>query len=518
MIRKSRCPIQVANSNRFLVLPQLHAGRPVQASGWVLALLLSLAPFALVRAQDSPSKEEPAKTEPAKTEPAKTEPAKTEPAKTEPAKTERAKTEPAKTEPAKTEPAKTEPAKTEPAKTEPAKTEPAKTEPAKTEPAKTEPAKTEPAKTEPAKTEPAKTEPAKTEPAKTEPAVKAPAADPKAAYAAYQAKLEEWKGLLKELRSLKLKFDTAESGETAAIRKQWDELIERGGAMIPALRELGMNAYVADPAADRELERFLLKLLKDDMSVDRYEEAAVLGRAMVEAGCESREALDQAGVAAYCVNDYDSAEKYLKRAESLGSISEFGRRLLALVPEYKALWTKEQEIRQQEVEKNDLPRVKMTTSQGAMVIELFENEAPDTVGNFINLVEKGFYKELPFHRVLSGFMAQGGCPQGNGTGGPGYNIYCECYRPDYRRHFRGTLSMAHAGRDTGGSQFFITFVPTEHLNGRHTAFGRVIEGIEVLSKLQRIDPEAKEKPAPDTIETIEVLRKRDHDYKPKKVQ
>ena len=150
---------------------------------------------------------------------------------------------------------------------------------------------------------------------------------------------------------------------------------------------------------------------------------------------------------------------------------------------------------------------------------MFENKAPDTVGNFISLVEKGFYNGLTFHRVLPQFMAQGGCPLGDGTGGPGYNIYCECYKDNYRKHFRGTLSMAHAGKDTGGSQFFLTFVPTSHLNGRHTAFGRVIEGLDVLSKIQRIDPESKDsKPEPDKIVKMEVVRKRDHEYKPNKSQ
>jgi cyclophilin family peptidyl-prolyl cis-trans isomerase len=115
-------------------------------------------------------------------------------------------------------------------------------------------------------------------------------------------------------------------------------------------------------------------------------------------------------------------------------------------------------------------------------------------------------------------MAQGGDPGGDGTGGPGYHIYCECYKDNYRKHFRGTLSMAHAGRDTGGSQFFITFVPTPQLNGRHTAFGRVIEGMDVLAKIQRRDPDAAPPlPQPDTIVKAEVIRKRDHKYVPTKV-
>ena len=111
----------------------------------------------------------------------------------------------------------------------------------------------------------------------------------------------------------------------------------------------------------------------------------------------------------------------------------------------KAGWAKEKKIREAEAKADDLPRVLMKTSAGDIEIELFENEAPNTVLNFITLVDKGFYNGLKFHRVLPGFMAQGGDPKGDGTGGPGYTIPCECYRPDHRLHFRGSLSMAHAG-------------------------------------------------------------------------
>ena len=156
--------------------------------------------------------------------------------------------------------------------------------------------------------------------------------------------------------------------------------------------------------------------------------------------------------------------------------------------------------------------------KGDIVIELYENEAPQTVGNFINLVESGYYNGLKFHRVLDGFMAQTGCPKGDGTGGPGYNIYCECYKSGYRRHFTGSVAMAKAApRDTGGSQFYITFRRTDHLDGKHTVFGRVIEGMDVVNSIQRINPEV---PAPidaDVIESAEVLRKRDHEYVPTKV-
>jgi cyclophilin family peptidyl-prolyl cis-trans isomerase len=123
---------------------------------------------------------------------------------------------------------------------------------------------------------------------------------------------------------------------------------------------------------------------------------------------------------------------------------------------------------------------------------------------------------------LSGIMMVGlqgsGKTTGDGSGGPGYEIYCECHQENARQHFRGTLSMAHIGRDTGGSQFFLTFKPTTHLNGRHTAFGRVIEGQDVLAKLQRRDPTRANPPQPDKIVKATVVRKRDHKYEPTKVK
>ena len=114
----------------------------------------------------------------------------------------------------------------------------------------------------------------------------------------------------------------------------------------------------------------------------------------------------------------------------------------------------------------------METSKGTINLELFDQDAPETVKNFVTLAEKGFYDGLNFHRVIANFMIQGGCPHGTGTGGPGYEIKCEI---NQQRHTPGTLSMAHAGKDTGGSQFFITHVDTPHLDGVHTVFGRTTD-------------------------------------------
>ncbi|UOE92442.1 peptidylprolyl isomerase [Alkalihalobacillus sp. LMS39] len=127
-----------------------------------------------------------------------------------------------------------------------------------------------------------------------------------------------------------------------------------------------------------------------------------------------------------------------------------------------------------------------------IIIEFFPEAAPGTVENFETLANKGYYNGLTFHRVIPGFVAQGGCPVGNGTGGPGYSIKCET-EGNPHKHERGSLSMAHAGKDTGGSQFFIVFEPQPHLNGVHTVFGKVIEGIDSVDRIQPNDVMAEVK-------------------------
>lgn len=125
------------------------------------------------------------------------------------------------------------------------------------------------------------------------------------------------------------------------------------------------------------------------------------------------------------------------------------------------------------------------TKKGVMKIKFFEKDAPNTVKNFIDLANKGFYNGLTFHRVIPNFVIQGGCPKGDGTGGPGYKINCEL-TGDNQYHDRGVLSMAHAGRNTGGSQFFICHNRdnTKHLDRNHTCFGKVYEGLEVIDQIR----------------------------------
>ncbi|MEI6489250.1 MAG: peptidylprolyl isomerase [Bacteroidota bacterium] len=133
-------------------------------------------------------------------------------------------------------------------------------------------------------------------------------------------------------------------------------------------------------------------------------------------------------------------------------------------------------------------KAEIVTAKGTMKVEFYEKDAPGTVKNFCDLAKKGFYDGLTFHRVIPGFVVQGGCPNGTGTGGPGYKIKCEL-TGDNQYHDKGVLSMAHAGRDTGGSQFFIVLDrnQTAHLDRNHTCFGKVVSGIEIVDQIRQGD-------------------------------
>jgi cyclophilin family peptidyl-prolyl cis-trans isomerase len=239
---------------------------------------------------------------------------------------------------------------------------------------------------------------------------------------------------------------------------------------------------------------------------------------MAAAGAADGNVLAVAATAALLLSRIDDADAWVTKAVAAGLPAGRAADLQQAIARDRPKVEAEMARRKAEAQADDLPRVKLATSAGDVIVELFENEAPNTVANFIALIEKGFYDGTPFHRVIGGFMAQGGDPTGTGSGGPGHAIACECSAPGARKHFLGTLSMAHAGKDTGGSQFFLTFRPTEHLDGKHTVFGRVIEGFDVLPKLTRTqDEQGRPVPGvnPDRIVKAEVVRKRNHPYEPK---
>jgi len=153
---------------------------------------------------------------------------------------------------------------------------------------------------------------------------------------------------------------------------------------------------------------------------------------------------------------------------------------------------------------SDRPRATLETSQGAIVIELYGDKAPKTVENFLKLAKDGFYNTVIFHRVIPGFMAQTGDPTGTGTGGPGYTFDDE-FSPDLRHDGPGVVSMANRGPNTNGSQFFITLAATPWLDGKHTVFGRVLEGQVILEQIAAVERDGNDRPLqPITIEHVRI--------------
>lgn len=308
---------------------------------------------------------------------------------------------------------------------------------------------------------------------------------------------QQWKDLDSKLAAKELELKSSETPEE--VRKEFYELMDQANVLIGKLKKTATAKLETEPD-DPNVIRTLMGLMLNDAQYNREAEVLELGDTLIASGINPQ---------------------YFEIASRSERLSIPSRELFD-----------ELIIRHSEAMAADLPRVKLKTTKGDIVLELYENEAPNSVKNFISLVESGYYTDSIFHRIIEGFMAQGGgfkLKDGKEVGGegPGYEIECECGVPNRRLHFPGCLSMAHRGKDTGGSQFFITFSRTSFLDGKHTCFGRVVEGHDVLEALTRThigrerSKRGVEEPIPgikkDRVLETMVIRKRNHPYVPKKV-
>ena len=326
---------------------------------------------------------------------------------------------------------------------------------------------------------------------------------------------EELKKLVGELTELQAEYQQP-NADKISIENKFNTTRDNARKAALALEQSASAAVLANPE-NADACAVVRDVLQSALQADNPKKTLSLVQTLDDAGKANEELLLTGATAAMITSELDLAEKFLKSAEEAGGSADKIASLQKAIDHERPKVDSEMAARAAEGKADDLPRVKIETTKGTIVVELFENEAPNTVANFISLVESHFYDGTPFHRVIPQFMAQGGDPTGTGTSGPGYTIDCECELPNARKHFLGSLSMAHAGKDTGGSQFFLTFRPTEHLDGRHTVFGRVIKGLDILPKITRTEgPQAR--PTQDKIISAEVIRKRDHAYEPKTTQ
>jgi cyclophilin family peptidyl-prolyl cis-trans isomerase len=332
--------------------------------------------------------------------------------------------------------------------------------------------------------------------------------------AEFDEAIAEIKKLMADLTVLQAQYQQPKA-DRAALAAEFERKKAAAEAAGKRLEDaaVAVLAVAPDDPGAREIAS---GVMAGSLQADDPEKTLAIAAALDQGGAIDGDAALLAATAAVILSRLDVADAWLEKAAAKAKPAQVAE-VRATVDHDRAKVEAELARRKTEAEADDLPRVKLTTSAGDLTVELFENEAPNSVANFLTLVAKGFYDGTPFHRVIGGFMAQGGDPTGTGSGGPGHAIACESEAPNARLHFRGSLSMAHAGKDTGGSQFFLTFRPTEHLDGKHTVFGRVIAGDEVLAQLARTqDGQGRPVPGvePDRIVTAEVLRKRDHAYEP----
>jgi cyclophilin family peptidyl-prolyl cis-trans isomerase len=366
------------------------------------------------------------------------------------------------------------------------------------------------------------------------------------AKAAFDQKFREYKAIVREIERLQAEFQDADAADREGINAAMAGQVAHAQSVINELIEAGTQAYRFAPNADPQISEFLEAVVRYYVAGreargpagqidggDQYERALPTVKVLIEGGTEDRKLLIWGFLCAFVTNDYDLAEEYLQKVQQLPpaekedsqpdaaekATMDLAAKLVPMLDQYRQWWATESKLRADEAEADDLPRVKLTTTKGEITLELFEDRAPQTVANFITLVQQGYYDGSLFHRVLPKFMAQGGAKDDDGSSRLGYSIRGEASRPDFRRHFRGSLSMGlQPGRpDSGGAQFFLTMVPTPHLDGQHTVFGRVIEGIEVLADLTRREtgPDPQQNaalPEPDRILKAEVLRDRGHEY------
>lgn len=323
--------------------------------------------------------------------------------------------------------------------------------------------------------------------------------------------------MMLRLSELQYLFPKSRGRQREAIYREYHEtIINQGPDMERAVVVAARKAFVENPNHDPAIADFLYAVVDESRHTKRPDESAEIAALLVDGDYQGEEAAIAAAETAFWADHFDDAERFFELAVERGEAAR----------EQADLYIEEIKLRRAEQKRDDLPRVKMSMSYGEggpsmdVVIELFEDQAPNTVANFNTLVETGWYDGLIFHRVeddktgpIEVSLVQGGCPLGDGSGGPPYRIACECLREDVRNHFRGSVAMARTEQlDSAGSQFYICRTPLPYLNGGYTVFGRVLSGMPIIDAAPIRNPKSPTTMPPLTITSAEVIRKRDHDY------
>ncbi|MCA9105715.1 MAG: peptidylprolyl isomerase [Planctomycetales bacterium] len=320
----------------------------------------------------------------------------------------------------------------------------------------------------------------------------------------------DWQQLTQQLETLRAEMGSATVERRTEIRELLLEQFTRLRGQVAELRAASLALYQLSPNQDEAVQEVLVRLAATDLYEDHVGQAEQIVRLMLENRSTFRGVSDLAGLISYCRDDFQAAKSFWREATDQGAISQANAALFQQIDQRITEYAEELEIRQREEGADGtLPVVELRTNKGNIRIVLYRNQAPTTVQHFIKLVDEDFYDSLAWHYVMPNTIAKTGCPIGDGTGTAGETIPSEAGRVDARRHFTGAVSMAikENDRDSASSQFFVSFRPAPRLDGHNTVFGRVIEGMDVLEQLTRVDASQPGHPRPDVVVEAVMLRR-----------
>ncbi len=292
------------------------------------------------------------------------------------------------------------------------------------------------------------------------------------------------------------------------------------------------KVYAAQPKEGHFVLEMMIEMLDRDCPKDLYDGLLPIAKALFENATDlSDNAYEEIGYVGFANHDFDLAEEAWGKISDSASLKPITKFYLNSIDQLRLRWEDESKMRLADRERDDNPRVSILTNKGRIIVELFENEAPQAVSSFVMLVERKFYDLQAFYRVIDRSGAQAGCDRGDGSGNAGYTVRGEMHLPNHRPVLGGSLILLSgknektnvADPDSGSSQFAITMLPQPALDGQQTVFGRVIEGMHVVGLFNRLDlsdeKQRKDKSkVPDKIIEARVIRKRQHEYKPEPVR
>ncbi len=340
----------------------------------------------------------------------------------------------------------------------------------------------------------------------------------------YRAAITDLRQVLKSSRKVYVEYYVAKKDEPEKYLMQWLAVGEEVHKKMDRVRESMIKLYIANSGRYRALGDALYFMANKDANEDRPETSMQIYEALIEAGYEAPGLFEKASRAAYASNQFAKAALYLRRSIAFGA--PIDQSLPLGIEMLEQQWQEELNRRRREEAANDLPRVEFITTKGVIEVELFEDDFPETVNNFIYLVEHNYYDAKPLFRVERHAMAQTGCERGDGTGTPGYTIKGEFTPGRSRGHFRGSIGLALsidektriADPNSGSGQFYFCLSPMPQNDGQYCVFGRITKGIETLGFFNPVDMTQKEQRnaggTADSIVRARVVRKRDHEYKP----